>query len=551
MSDRQAGHNSRPNPYVGPRSFEAGERLYGRDRETMDLLDLLIAERIVLLYSPSGAGKTSLLQAALIPELEREGFHVHPPLRVSQGDGAGFGGAGFGNRYAHSLVLALEDTRPTTDQLSAQALADFTLDGYLATRGVPPEQGEVFIFDQFEEVLTIDPADVDAKLAFFEQVGALLRNRQRWAIFAMREEFIAGLDPYLRAVPTRFSNRFRLELLAVHAARAAMQEPARAAGVAFTDPAADRLINDLSLVRIQDPDGVTREIPGTTIEPVQLQVVCRRLWDHLDADDQEIDMDDIAAIGDVNQALRDYLSTTLIAVARRTGVAERSMRDWIEHELITEQGLRGQVLQSAGSSRGLDNRVIDELVDAHLLRAENRRGARWLELAHDRLIDPVRKDNLQWRETNLSPLQRQAALWDQENRPAGLLMRGDELDAAEQWATEHPAVLTPREQDFLAAAHNARRLERRDHRMRAGLVVLTAASVLAALVAMLFFAQARRSEQVAEANLAKAEIAESTAQAEAARADRNALDADSKRREAERQLAVARSRQVAASALNR
>ena len=73
----------RPTPYPGPRSFQRGEALYGRERETAELLDLLIAERIVLLYSPSGAGKSSLLQAALIPELEREGFNVFPTMRVS------------------------------------------------------------------------------------------------------------------------------------------------------------------------------------------------------------------------------------------------------------------------------------------------------------------------------------------------------------------------------------------------------------------------------------------------------------------------------------
>ena len=73
----------RTNPYVGPRAFQRGERLYGRDREVMELLDLLIAERIVLLYSPSGAGKTSLIQAALIPELEQEGFQILPVMRVS------------------------------------------------------------------------------------------------------------------------------------------------------------------------------------------------------------------------------------------------------------------------------------------------------------------------------------------------------------------------------------------------------------------------------------------------------------------------------------
>ena len=48
--------SARPNPYVGPRAFQRGETLYGRDLEVVQLLDLLIAERIVVLHSPSGAG---------------------------------------------------------------------------------------------------------------------------------------------------------------------------------------------------------------------------------------------------------------------------------------------------------------------------------------------------------------------------------------------------------------------------------------------------------------------------------------------------------------
>jgi len=71
------------NPYVGPRAFETGEKLYGRDRESRELLDLLIAERIVLLHSPSGAGKSSLVQAGLIPGLREQGFRVLPVVRVN------------------------------------------------------------------------------------------------------------------------------------------------------------------------------------------------------------------------------------------------------------------------------------------------------------------------------------------------------------------------------------------------------------------------------------------------------------------------------------
>jgi hypothetical protein len=59
-----AATDALPNPYVGPRSFTArdpveGRNLYGRDRELQELLQLLTVERIVLLFSPSGAGPTS------------------------------------------------------------------------------------------------------------------------------------------------------------------------------------------------------------------------------------------------------------------------------------------------------------------------------------------------------------------------------------------------------------------------------------------------------------------------------------------------------------
>ena len=84
----------RPNPYVGPRAFTYNERLWGRDREIAELVDLLIAERIVLLFSPSGAGKSSLLEAGLRKALEKEDFLVLPSMRVaSRGATARNGGS--------------------------------------------------------------------------------------------------------------------------------------------------------------------------------------------------------------------------------------------------------------------------------------------------------------------------------------------------------------------------------------------------------------------------------------------------------------------------
>src|SRR3712207_8334421 len=48
--------------------------------------------------------------------------------------------------------------------------------------------------------------------------------------------------------------------------------------------------------------------------------------------------------------------------------------------------------------------------------------ATWYELAHDRLIEPVRRDNAAWRAQHLSSFERAAALWEVEGRPDRLLL---------------------------------------------------------------------------------------------------------------------------------
>ncbi|MGH2524524.1 MAG: ATP-binding protein, partial [Anaerolineales bacterium] len=106
----------RANPYVGPRPFRVGETLYGRSREISELLDLLIAERIVILYSPSGAGKSSLIQAGLIPRLGEEGFSVLPVMRVGAELPPFDGAAPSLNRYLFSLFLSIESSLPANQR---------------------------------------------------------------------------------------------------------------------------------------------------------------------------------------------------------------------------------------------------------------------------------------------------------------------------------------------------------------------------------------------------------------------------------------------------
>ena len=332
------------------------------------------------------------------------------PARVSLETSTESATASSPNQYVFSTLLSLEASRPTEEQVELDALAGLSLSEYLdrlpphkpPRPAAEPEEdwegvespGDVLIFDQFEEVLTADPTDEAGKRAFFEQVGQALRNRQRWALFSMREEFIAGLDSYRLAVPTRLTNRYRLDLLGLPAATEAMQGPAAAARqkVEFTAEAAQTLAKNLSKVRARKPGGGVDLVDGLYVEPVQLQVVCRRLWDQKRPDPIKIQVSDIKDEGDVETALAEYYADSVKSiaatreqrraamqpspdgadkdeVARNQARREAAIREWVDSRLITASGLRGQVLLEDEASQGLDEATIRALVDTHLVRA--------------------------------------------------------------------------------------------------------------------------------------------------------------------------------------
>src|SRR5205085_2393814 len=115
-------------------------------------------------------------------------------------------------------------------------------------------EGVVLLFDQFEEVLAHDPTDIKAKDEFFSTVASCLAKCEDgvpWlAVFSLREEFLAALDPYRRHFPNRLVSRYRLELLKFDATNEAIVGPAvdavcgpaAAAGVEFHPSAVRKLI---------------------------------------------------------------------------------------------------------------------------------------------------------------------------------------------------------------------------------------------------------------------------------------------------------------------
>jgi len=68
-------------PYKGPESFQVEDAalFFGREKEADQLIAKMLSSRMTLLHAPSGAGKTSLLNARIIPGLYFRGWI---PIRV-------------------------------------------------------------------------------------------------------------------------------------------------------------------------------------------------------------------------------------------------------------------------------------------------------------------------------------------------------------------------------------------------------------------------------------------------------------------------------------
>src|SRR5271165_4423774 len=519
------------NPFVGPRFIETGQKIFGRDREIEQLYYLLSAERVVLLHSPSGAGKSSLIRAGLIPRL-KEPFDVWGPTRVSLEPPEGCPIAA--NRFVQSVNLGFEAGLPEERQRPAKISA-MTLSEYVAGR--PRRRSAspniVLIFDQFEEILTIDPLALEAKHEFFDQVGKLLQDPHVWALFALREDYLAPLDPYAEQVPTHLKNRFRLDLLGREAAGDVIARSVEEGGRTVAPEAVEKLVNNLATMQVQRPDGTFESQTGPYVEPLHLQVACRELWNRLPEDRRTIDVDDIQLFGDVTKALADYYEKEVAEIAGGDARVERAIREWVGERLITADGIRGQVLKGAGESEGLDNELIGRLVNTHLVRGEQRAGAEWYELSHDRLIEPVRTNNKEWFEAHLSKVQKVASVWETQGRPEGLLLLGGDLVEARQWAEVNESSLTGIERRFLEAPGAKQEAIRREQRQTKRLrLALWVASVLALAASLATWAayrsaqSAHKSAQDADRNAAAAKRAEDDATnkaREAEEAKRNAL----------------------------
>lgn len=479
---------SRMNPYVGPRTFGRQEAnfFFGRDAEARELLARVISDRLMLFHAQSGAGKSSLINTRLIPALENEGFEVLPVGRVSGELPRSIDPAQVENIFVFNLLRNLDYGESDPAELLGVSLSDYLR----ADREDNPETGEIhvraLIIDQFEEILSTHNERWRDRKPFFHQLRqAMEDDPDLWVILSMREDYVGGLDAFARQLPGRLQSRFNMTRMRAPAAIEAVEQPAKVAGRPFAPGVAERLVDDLRQIRSPGQEDVF--VAGEYVEPVQLQVACFQLWENLrqlPGDIPVITEEHVQQSGDVNQALTMFYEAAISQTVKATDISQRVLREWFDKQLITEAGTRSIVRKGEQETAGLPNRAVDVLVDLRLLRTELRAQDVWVELVHDRFVQPIQNSNLIFRTGYHNPVAAAFQQWQEGDRDDQLLLDFGALREAREFMADNPGEVRAEEQAFMEKSE-AFRKEERAKTTRQGKIALAVAVVILVLLCAL------------------------------------------------------------------
>ncbi|MCC7246107.1 MAG: hypothetical protein IT269_10530 [Saprospiraceae bacterium] len=399
--------------YPGVKPFETSERdlFFGRDRDIEDLLDLIWLEKLVVLFGKSGYGKSSLINAGMLPEIEREAVPVVVRL------GSYSANAGGASNPSEAMALKMDEI------LSDNPEADFiktldvpkTLWHQLKRKQSREKRRFVFIFDQFEEFFTYPLAE---QQAFKEQLADLLytevpqavRNlndrltpeQQRFiatpfdakVLFSIRSDRMSLLDSMKDKLPAILQKRYELRGLTPDQAREAIEKPAAATETVFASPAFTYSAEALRVMTQKLAE--TKASQRSGIEAFQLQILCEYLEDKVIKGEIPGNRIEPVHFADhIEEVFEGYYQRLLDKLSEEDRTPAQLL---IEEKLLFEDEKTGEARRlsiDSGvllSERGIDQQLLNQLESAFLLRREaTATGGFNYEVSHDTLIAPILK----------------------------------------------------------------------------------------------------------------------------------------------------------------
>lgn len=213
---------SSPFKFLDAYTREDKDQFFGREEETAQLYELVNQNRLVLLYGPSGTGKTSLIQCGLgnrfdatdwMPIFIRRGTHLPTSLQNALLEHAEEELEGnFWEMEENPLIEIIQDL-----------FAEYLRPIYL-------------VFDQLEEIFVLGDEEEER---IFTQAMADIYNAKLPCrlIFILREEYLAHLYDFEQRIPSLFKRRLRVEAMNIQQAREVVRKSCERFNIRLSDPA--------------------------------------------------------------------------------------------------------------------------------------------------------------------------------------------------------------------------------------------------------------------------------------------------------------------------
>jgi WD40 repeat protein len=506
-------------PYPGLASFgqEDAEYFFGRELEVEEMWKKLRRPQIYGLIGPSGAGKSSFLRAGLLPVIPT-GWRAVVTVPGSQ-------------PFANLARALVPEVSGDTEALQALIHADDSEPLSKVVSGWRHQHDQVLlILDQFEELFTLNPPEVQERFA--QLLAGLALEVDAHVLLSMRDDFLFSCSEQ-PALSPMISELTLLGAPSGAALRRALVQPALKCGYRFED---DSLVDEM-IAEVEQERGAL---------PL-LAFAAARLWEHRDREQGLLTREAYEHIGGVAGALAQHAERTLERIGQDNIPTVRELF----RNLVTAQGTRAartrdELLsvfrreEAAGSGAGrfadrgivrtadgetqskrpagaatengdreAADRILNTLIDARLLTSYEVSGEgdesprQRVEIIHESLLSNwprlVRWQTQDQEGALLRDQLRQAAqMWSERGRPEDLLWTGTSYDEYQIWRERYRGGLSTAEESFTRAMKS--HAERRKRRRMAA--VAAAFAVLLVMLAVVFASreEARRQALRAEAN---------------------------------------------------
>lgn len=332
---------------------------FGRDREIEQVTKLVKKNPITILYGESGVGKTSLLLAGLENRLLTDSLIIY--VRCDEDPFEAIRRALL-STIAYNVSLLIEPADKVIDDI------------FLLVNNATRKSIVVFL-DQFEEIFT-KIGDTTRK-HFLEMISQWAQKRHyvRFVISIREDKFCLIMDQDIRNTsPEIGKSYFMLKPFERTQAIEAITRPAEAYGISISPDLVNALIQDL------DSRG---------IDPVQLAIVCDRLYRHMPMNSYVIDLGLYETLGRAQTIIDDYIDEAI----EDFPAMERGNIRAILKAMATTEGYKASIeITDIARETGLSILVVTEslenLVTHRLLR--KRQGVFPYEIAHDRMAEKIK-----------------------------------------------------------------------------------------------------------------------------------------------------------------